>query len=131
MITAKEVNNILEQTGMQPSSLAKRLHIAPVKFRDDVLLNGLSDPVDIECFELYRKNLQMKDQFSFKEIEAFQQHYDIQDHELWLYWDLGHNAWYRMKRGEQDPTPQIRKLFRATKLLADEGYDIKRYIAQA
>lgn len=131
MISSEEVKSLIKSNNIQAESLAKRLHIAPIRFKEEILNEGISDPEEIQYFEMLKNNYEQKSQFKFKSISDFQQKYDIQDHELCLYWDIGHNVWYKMKRGEQKPTPQIRKLFKATKLLADEGYDIKRYIARA
>jgi len=121
----------MEKTELAQSSFCKRLNIPPIRFQNVILVDGINDQDEIKRFRILQKNVELKESFSFAEVEKFLADNDIMDHEACLMWDISSTVWFKMKNGGQAPMPNFRKLFKATQLLLNEGYDINHYIANA
>ena len=129
MIQAKEVQEFIDSVSdhMKPKTLARNLGMRPEKL-EFYAENGIEDEYTIQLFKLFVSNTENKRDFQFSEIDAFGERMGYSDTFMQLLLDVNPQTWRRLRTNDQQPTPQLRKLFRVLELFVDEGFDVQRFI---
>lgn len=128
MISAAEVLEYIEKSGYSDGTIAREMNVTPARFAQ-YKESGIASQYDIRAFEIMRNNLYSSLSFDFKDVLNFQERMGYRDVDMCLTFGINKDAYRKMKTGNQKPTQQFRKLFRAAALLESAGYDVYQNIA--